>query len=216
MKVTYVDHMGNDLSVVNSARVSFGKVHKEFDPERDTKLISYLARHGHTSPFNHTFITVHVKAPIFVARQLVKHKFMPINEISRRYVDSPPEMYFPDLRLRAENVKQGSSNELATGDEALKLETELVNLVYNSFSLYEKMVKKSEEGGLGICPEVARCYLPQGVFTEWYWSGTLGAFSDMYNLRSKEDTQWETRQVALQVGEIIEPLFPVSWKELTR
>ena len=108
IKATYMDHMGSDLSVVNAARVSFGKKSEAF-LEGDAKLIQYLASHGHISPFGHCFASFHVKAPVFVARQLVKHKFLRWNEISRRYVDDDPEFYTPDVwRGRAEDVKQGS------------------------------------------------------------------------------------------------------------
>ena len=98
MKVDYIQHCGTDLSVVNAARVSFNKESKIID-DKDIKLIKYLANHKHTSPFNHAFLTVRVKAPIFVARQLVKHKFMPWNEVSRRYVDSNPEFYVRRLLM---------------------------------------------------------------------------------------------------------------------
>ena len=123
MKVDYIQHCGSDLAVVNAARVSFDKEsdyafeHPYYPAdsnlwEKDKKLISYLAKHEHFSPFNHTFITVRVKAPIFVARQLVKHEYMPFNEISRRYVSSKPEFYYPDEWRKADtNVKQGSSSE---------------------------------------------------------------------------------------------------------
>jgi len=118
IKVTYIDHMGSDLSVVNAARVSFGKSSKmdmsdQWGPpklkDKDAKLIKYLAKHKHTSPFNHTFMTVHVKAPIFVARQLQKHEYMPWNEVSRRYVDDEPEFYEPDhWRDKSKDKKQGA------------------------------------------------------------------------------------------------------------
>lgn len=221
MKVTYEDHMGSDLSVVNAARVSFGKRSElkqggvKYDGQgdyidmvlkkKDAKLIKYLASHGHTSPFNHTYITMHVKAPIFVARQLVKHKFMPWNEISRRYVDDEPEFYVPEVwRGRSENKKQGSEGEVNLPED------------HGEYSMGYSVANYNELIYKGVCPEQARMVLPQSTYTEWYWSGTLGAWTDMYNLRSKPDTQWETRQIANQAGEILKGLYPVSFKELTQ
>jgi len=216
MEATLINHMGNDLSVVNAARVSFGKVsHLVYLPssddwvlsERDKKLINYLAKHNHKSPFNHTYLTFHVRAPIFVARQLVKHKFMPWNEISRRYVDYEPEFYWPDeWRGKSKDKKQGSDGIVELKHD---FKTYLLHHLKGCVTYYSKLIEAN------VSPEMARMVLPQNTYTEWYWSGTLGAFADMYNLRSKEDTQWETRQITLEIGEQIEPLFPVSWKALT-
>ena len=203
IQVTLVDHMGSDLSVVNAARVSFNK-HVEFMSSGDTKLIGYLARHKHFSPFNHAFITMRVKAPIFVARQLVKHKFMPWNEVSRRYVDEEPEYYFPDYwRAKADNVKQGSSDRSirVTDDDGYNIvehSTHCANELYKDL-LYQ-----------GVAPEQARMVLPQNTMTEWIWSGTLGAYCDMLRLRLDPHTQYESRIVAEKIHEIIKPLFPVS------
>lgn len=215
ISVQYIQHCGSDLQVVNAARVSFDKLSEweeildwyECDvqegsvklSDKDTKLIKYLANHKHFSPFNHSFITVKVKSPIFVARQLVKHKFMPWNEISRRYVDFEPEFYCPAFwRKRSENVKQGSSDE-----EVLWSDLAWDN-AKSSLKDYEMALEE------GICPEMARMLLPQSMMTEWYWSGTLGAFCDMLRLRLDSHTQKETREVAQKVKELIEPLFPVS------
>ena len=203
IEVTYIDHMGSDLSVVNAARVSFGKTHKAMT-EGDTKLIHYLAKHKHMSPFGHAFASFHVKAPIFVARQLVKHKFLRWNEISRRYVDDDPEFYIPDQwRGRADDKKQGSGTALADQDIHIGTTQRIV------FMLYESMLKK------GVCPEQARMVLPQNTMTEWYWSGSLDAFSDMCNLRCKEDTQFETSQAAQCISQAMSNLFPLSWEALT-
>ena len=204
IEVTYIDHMGSDLSVVNAARVSFGKTHKAMT-EGDTKLIHYLAKHKHMSPFGHAFASFHVKAPIFVARQLVKHKFLRWNEISRRYVDDDPEFYIPDQwRGRADDKKQGSGTALADQDIHIGTTQRIV------FMLYESMLKK------GVCPEQARMVLPQNTMTEWYWSGSLDAFADMCNLRCKEDTQFETSQAAQCVSHCMKDLFPISWEALVR
>ena len=216
MKVDYIHHCGSDLAVVNAARVSFDKESEWLIDEngdictgeltnRDKKLIKYLATHDHHSPFNHSFVTMRVKAPIFVARQLVKHKFMPWNEISRRYVDSEPEFYWPEKwRARAEDKKQGSSCEEINFSP---IEEEVYRLSScSSISLYNQLLSRS------VCPEQARMVLPLNTYTEWYWSGTLGAWLDMLKLRLKDDTQQETREVAEQCADIIAGLFPVSYQ----
>jgi thymidylate synthase (FAD) len=220
IKATYIDSMGSDLSVVNAARVSFGKKSSAVEwgwidiedrsgelvailNEQDTKLIHYLAKHKHMSPFGHAFASFHVKAPIFVARQLVKHKFLRWNEISRRYVDDEPEFYVPDVwRGRAEDKKQGSSGEVKI--------PYMVPHEFNKSALYEYETLLES----GVAPEQARMVLPQSTMTEWYWSGSLDAFADMCRLRCKDDTQYETRLVADQISVIMEDLFPVSWKAL--
>lgn len=220
MEVTLIDHCGTDLSVVNAARVSFHKESSSFQ-EQDAKLITYLAKHKHTSPFNHAFISVRVKAPIFVARQLVKHKFLPWNEVSRRYVDDEPEFYFPEVwRAKAENVKQGSSASMCEAmytnsdkdwvheNIAMPLDDQVNLLIYNQVLLYKEMVEK------GCCAEQARIILPQNMMTEWVWSGTLGAFAEMLKLRLDSHTQAETREVAEKIRALVEPLFPVSLKAL--
>lgn len=229
MKATYVDHMGSDLSVVNAARVSFNKK-SDWNysqggtgpvslKDEDVRLINYLARHKHKSPFNHSYITLHIKAPIFVARQLVKHKFMPWNEVSRRYVNEEPEFYFPEKwRKAAENVKQGSSDEAVEQVAFYSYgETwrEDPGSVYSAACDSWKMYYKSLIDG-GVAPEQARMVLPQSAYTEWYWSGTLGAWADMYNLRAESSSQRETQEIARQAGNIISKLFPVSWEALTK
>lgn len=213
IKATYIDHMGSDLSVVNAARVSFGKKSEwvycgQSDGRdkglsvRDTKLIKYLAKHKHISPFGHAFASFHVKAPIFVARQLVKHKFLRWNEISRRYVDDEPEFYVPEVwRGRSADKKQGSEGVVEFEDH-YKEEMAL------SKSYYEYLLD------YGVAPEQARMVLPQSTMTEWYWSGSLDAFADMCNLRLPSDTQQETRVVAQQISEKMSELFPVSWAAL--
>ena len=213
MEVKLIDHMGSDLSVVNAARVSFSKT-SEWDvvPEvgpvegylkvGDERLIKYLAKHDHWSPFGHASMQFHVKAPIFVARQLVKHQVGLVwNEVSRRYVDSEVEFYEPwDWRLAAEDKKQGSSEETIKYD---------ISSVHESCKeIYEDMLKS------GIAPEMARMVLPQSMYTEWYWSGTLMAFARVCNLRCKPDAQVETQMVADQIDELAENLFPNSWEAL--
>jgi len=215
IKATYIDHMGNDLTVANAARVSFGKTSEmEDDPwgppklkAKDDKLIRYLAKHKHISPFGHCFASFHVKAPIFVARQLVKHKFLRWNEISRRYVDDEPEFYVPDVwRGRSADKKQGSEGEVKLGT----LDDTIV-----SDSPHEALCAYNALLDAGVAPEQARMVLPQSTMTEWYWSGSLDAFADMCNLRCKPDTQAETREVARQIDHKMIELFPVSWDALT-
>ena len=212
IEVTYVDHMGSDLSVVNAARVSFGKksdwlprVHNgevKVLSAKDCRLIAYLAKHKHKSPFNHTFATFHVKAPIFVARQLQKHEYMPWNEISRRYVDDEPEFYTPtNWRGRSEDKKQGSSGEIFTDVSP--------NYAYTAArETYRNLLMD------GVAPEQARMVLPQSMMTEWYWSGTLHAFEKMCGLRLKDDVQEETRQVAEAIEDFMMELYPTSWEAL--
>jgi thymidylate synthase (FAD) len=201
ISATYKQHMGNDLMVVNAARVSFAKESAMFS-DKDAGLISYLAKHNHKSPFNHTGATFHVKAPIFVARQLVKHEYMPWNEVSRRYVDDEPEFYTPDVwRGRSADKKQGS-------DGVCHPPLHLSPLMNQVLDLYDQMIHD------GVAPEQARMVLPQSTMTEWYWSGTLFAFAKMCNLRCAPDTQLETRLVANQICDKMRELFPVSWLAL--
>lgn len=211
----YIDHCGSDASVVRAARVSFSGDDKEFDIIKDAKLINYLAKHKHKSPFNHAFITVKVKAPIFVSRQLVKHKFMPWNEESRRYINTEPEFYFPQVyRGVAESVKQGSSevdvslsrisNSLYEGNVAGCVRSHAAS----SLLLYNDMISA------GVCNEQARMVLPQNMMVNWYWSGTLGAFADMLVLRLDPHTQKESRDVAEQIQSVISALFPISLEAL--
>ena len=214
MEVTYIDHMGSDLSVVNAARVSFGKKsewHQRIytgEPNilktKDAKLIRYLAKHNHKSPFNHTFATFHVKAPIFVARQLVKHEYMPWNEISRRYVDSEPEFYVPDVwRGRSADKKQGSEGVIED------IDPDVANsMVACAKHDYNYLLAK------GVSPEQARMILPQSMMTEVYWSGTLFAFAKMCKLRMKSDTQEETQVVAGKIALNMTKIYPVSWDAL--
>ena len=206
MEVALIDYMGGDLTVVNSARVSFGKKKDKFEP-KDKKLITYLAKHGHWTPFGHVSLQFHIIAPVFVARQLVKHQVGLVwNEVSRRYVDTKPEIYTPkSWRRYAEDKKQGSSAEIAW-----KRWTEYESLVKTCVGAYERMMAN------GICPEQARMILPQSMMTEWYWSGTLMAFARVCNLRCKPDAQLQTRMITDQIDELSSTIAPVSWKELRK
>tara|TARA_R110001606_G_scaffold214357_1_gene362165 strand:- start:387 stop:1094 length:708 start_codon:yes stop_codon:yes gene_type:complete len=228
IKATYVDHMGSDITVVNSARVSFGKrieglgytgpadgIMTPILHDKDIKLIHYLAKHKHMSPFGHCFMSFHCKAPVFVARQLVKHKFLRWNEISRRYVDNDPEFYAPDdWRGRSEYKKQGSAGVIELYNVSDKRNPHF--LVGETQTHYQKLNLELYKSLLdaGVCPEQARMVLPQNTMTEWYWSGSLDAFSDMCCLRLKEDTQEETQYIAKQVSDMMSATFPISWEAL--
>ena len=208
MEVTLIDKMGTDLTVVNAARVSFGKKKKKFT-DGDARLISYLARHNHWTPFGHCSLQFHIVAPVFVARQLVKHQVGLVwNEISRRYVDTDPEFHVPDAwRARVKDKKQGSD-----ADSSIEniFTSEYPHLMNHCKNLYIKMLDSN------ICPEQARMVLPQSMMTEWYWSGTLMAFARVCNLRCKPDAQLESRIVANQIDTLARDLFPVSWEALRK
>ena len=209
---TYYHHMGDDITTVNAARVSFAKQSKlvctdliqgTYDLDnRDKKLIKYLAKHKHLSPFNHASVTFVCKAPIFVARQLQKHEYMPWNEVSRRYVSDNIEFYQPEVwRGRSADKKQGSEG---VCQPPLWLDSTMNQVL----DLYDQMIHD------GVAPEQARMVLPQNTMTEWYWTGTLGAIAKMCNLRCKPDTQYETRLIADQISSKMGELFPVSWEAL--
>ena len=209
MKVTLVDKMGTDLSVVNAARVSYAKSKDSFDVVKDEKLIKYLAEHEHWSPFAHASLQFRIKAPIFVARQLVKHQVGLVwNEVSRRYVDDAPELYRPDSwRGRPQNSKQGSEGEVKL-DQTINYNMETT--MESCLILYNSLLQK------GVAPEQARMVLPQSMMTEWYWSGTLYAFARVCNLRCKPDTQLETQEVANEIDRLTNEAFPRSWKHLRK
>ena len=209
--------MGSDLSVVNAARVSFSKnsnfvwkekqgtstMFEEVLSDKDKKLINYLAKHNHWSPFGHASVQLHIKAPVFVARQLVKHQVGLVwNEVSRRYVDDEPEFYIPKVwRKKPEgSIKQGSSEET--------VEYDIAGTIEYTKQTYRNLLKE------GIAPEMARMVLPQNMYTEWYWSGTLYAFARVCELRCKDDSQRETRDIAWMIDELVKEKFPVSWEAL--
>lgn len=215
MQVEYIEHYGTDLSVVNAARVSFDREsafitndegHSVLS-ERDIKLIHYLAKHKHTSCFEHQGATLRLKVPIFIARQIQRHRTFSYNEVSRRYVDTPPEFFWPDKwRKRAENVKQGSSEEEVDFDAAgYAKSAALVAL-----EVYERLLEE------GAAPEQARMILPQNMYTEFYMTGSLRNFAAFLKLRLHEHAQLEARQVAQQVHDILAPLWPVSMEALMK
>jgi thymidylate synthase (FAD) len=201
---------GNDLTVVNAARVSFAKESTDFS-EQDGKLVKYLAKHNHVSPFFHPQIRLRIKMPIFVAREWYRHQIgFARNEVSRRYVDSPPECWVPSpdqIRERDPKLKQGSKETSVDNSDTIyqliKTHTE-VNVM-----VYQDLLSK------GVAPEIARCVLPQSMYTEFIETGSLAAYARLYKLRTDPTAQREIQDYARKLGELIEPLFPISWKALT-
>ena len=221
-EVSLIDYMGTDLSIVNAARVSFDKESeweltagkRKEDPgvlkAADKKLIKYLAVHNHWSPFSHASMSFRVKCPIFVARQLGKHQVgLSWNEVSRRYVDSEPEVYFPEYwRKKADNVKQGSSEEAIFNSPYWT--TEVTAQTRMAVMLYEDMLND------GICAEQARMVLPQNMMTEFIWTGSLYAFARVCNLRLDSHTQRETQEIAQMISKEAFQRFPASWEVLVK
>ena len=218
--VRYIDHMGNDLMVVNAARVSFnkesdwegeqkwtGEIAGKKLSERDQKLISYLAKHNHWTPFAHPQICLHIKAPVSIRTQLYKHKVGFVeNEVSRRYVKDEPEIYNPRWRSApTDGAKQGSSDFMMG---TTFMDDFYQDIVEESLSCYEELLAN------GVAPEQARFVLPQGTYTEWWWTGSLAAYARVCKLRSDPHAQWEVREYAAAISKTIEPLFPESWKAL--
>ena len=227
MEVALIDHMGTDLSVVNAARVSFSKESdwESITPagpvpgvlkQSDEKLIKYLAKHNHWTPFGHCSVSFRIKAPVFVARQLGKHQVGLVwNEVSRRYVDSQPEFYFPKKwRGKPTDKKQGSSEEEVEINPVTGTGPSLVDdyeqAIKRCMWAYDQLLRKE------VAPEMARMVLPQSMFTEWYWTGSLMAFSRVCSLRIKEDVQKETRDIAQMIDKECAKLFPVSWEQLMK
>lgn len=222
--VQYVDHMGDDLTVVNAARVSFNKesgwegeqhwtgaIQGKKLSDKDQKLIRYLAKHNHWTPFSHPQITLRMKAPIFVRTQLFKHKVgFTENEISRRYVTFEPEVYLPRWRTAPTNgAKQGSDDFVADPFKAAELERGYQTIVDTCVAHYNHLLSQ------GVAPEQARSVLPQGTYTEWWWTGSLSAYARVCKLRSDNHAQWEVREYAKAMQKIISKLFPASWEALT-
>ena len=208
MNVELIEQLGTDLTVVNAARVSFNKHHEELE-QNDEKLIRYLATHGHWTPFAHPQLQFRISAPIFVARQLVKHQIGLVwNVVSRRYVDYSPEVYLPKpsgWRGKPVNAKQGSTGNMFL-NPILEMDVQMVIKV--AVDTYNQLIK------VGVAPEQARMILPLSTYTEWYWTGSLYAFSRICKLRLSEDSQEETREIARQIGDLCGKIFPISWKYL--
>lgn len=209
--VELIASMGDDISVCNAARVSFGKSISKLE-DKDVNLINYLAKHNHFTPFTHVTATVHVKCPIFVRSQLAKHTVgLSMNEISRRYVDSEPETWAPTYgwRKRAPNKKQGSLDELLD----TKTEEHANGVYAMALRAAEQAYKQLLE--YGVCPEQARAVLPQSTYTEFYWTGSLAAFARVYNLRADSHAQFETREIAEGIHNAVARVAPYTWLALT-
>ena len=209
--VKLIDSMGSDLSVCNAARVSFGKMVKTLD-EKDVKLIAYLANHNHFTPFTHVTATLHIKCPIFIRSQLAKHTVgLSMNEISRRYVDNEPETWAPTYgwRKRAPNKKQGSMDEL--------LETKAEEHANGVYAMALRATEQAYKQLLeyGVCPEQARAVLPQSLYTEFYWTGSIAAFARVYRLRADAHAQFEAREIAEGIHMALSNVAPYSWLALT-
>ena len=202
--------MGSDLSVVNAARVSFAKRHTTFDNKNDTKLINYLAKHNHWSPFGHASMQFYIKAPVFVARQLVKHQVGLVwNEASRRYIDEEVKFYEPkEWRGKPKNSKQGSSDEVININPSTGSGKSMVNdyqqALHSAKWAYEQLLR------IGVAPEQARIVLPQSMYTEWYWTGSLIAFERVCRLRMSDDAQQESREITTMVHKELNKLWPIS------
>jgi thymidylate synthase (FAD) len=207
VNVELIEKMGNDHSVVNAARVSFANIASNYTDEKNARLIFYLSRHGHWSPFSHSFLSFRIKAPIFVARQLAKHQVgLSWNEVSRRYVSVEPEVWIPDaFRKSADNVKQGSSEELVENDRVAQDYRYAISLAIRT---YNTLLSE------GVCAEMARAVLPQGMMTEWVWSGSLYAFHRVVEQRTTEYAQRETKEIATSISYICQAEFPISWAAL--
>lgn len=226
ISVELLDYCGSDEAVANAARVSFSQfgewnsVPEGYTKAKADKLIKYLADHKHTTPFRQNCITVRCKAPIFLARQLMKHQSgLTWSESSRRYVDTPPEFFIPEQwRSRPEgSLKQGSGTDWSLPyfwteeKEGVDVPIEEVYqwFIDQSLQLYNDMIEKD------VAPEMARMVLPQSMIVDWVWSGNLLAFAHCFNLRIKENAQIEAQVFAQELDKVIAPLFSVAWSALT-
>lgn len=207
--VELLDTFGDDLTVVNAARVSFNKESSQINP-KDAGLIKYLATHEHTSPFFHPQLRFRLKMPIFVAREWFRHTIgFARNEVSRRYVDDKPEIWIPGtFRERDQNLKQGSkATEVSNSDAVRNLYMATTDA---SLKAYEAMLES------GVAPEIARSILPQGMYTEFIETGSLAAYARLCNLRLDPHAQVEIREFAGAVAEFISTKFPISWSTLCK
>jgi len=209
VSIELLNSMGDDLTVVNAARVSMAKHHDELTTG-DRKLLHYLAKHHHWTPFSQVMVQIRYKIPIFVARQWFKHQIgFTRNETSRRYVDTPPEFWRPvQWRSRAASVKQGSGGPLE-GPRLHEIESYYAKALSTAAEMYEALLN------CGVAPEQARAVLPQAMMTEFVETGSLAGYARLYGLRTDEHAQSEVRVYAREVGEIMKQIAPVSWAALT-
>ena len=206
-QVTLLDSMGNDLTVVNAARVSFNKLSDDFD-RKDANLVRYLAEHNHWTPFSQVTYQVRIKAPIFVARQWFKHQIgITRNEVSRRYVSDAPEFFTPTLwREFAENKKQGSTSHAIADHE--DVEGIYDDFIWHAEAVYRDLLNR------GVCPEQARMVLPQSMMTEWVETGSLVSAARICGLRLDGHAQKEIQDLAQLFSDAVKDIAPVSWKHL--
>ena len=204
--IELLDVFGDDLTVVNAARVSFAKESHEMTVG-DEKLIQYLAKHNHSSPFFHPQIRFRLKMPIFVAREWYRHQIgFARNEVSRRYVDTKPECWIPEFRERDPKIKQGSKETVV--ESSTELERIVKDHMEGCMNLYDHLLSQN------VAPEIARAVLPQSMYTEFIETGSLAAYARLYGLRNDPSAQKEIREYAKKVGDLIAEKFPVSWKAL--
>ena len=210
MTVELLNHMGGDLTVVNAARVSMAK-HSAQLVDKDEKLILYLAKHNHWTPFSHVTFQFRLKMPIFVAREWFRHTIgITRNEVSRRYVTESPEFFTPaEWRSKAEHVKQGSGEAIDAPAKLREITDAYDHAVKTCVEAYETLLN------CGVCPEQARMILPQSMMTEFIETGSLYAYARIWRLRTDPHAQKEIQHYAAQVGDVIENLCPVSWAALT-
>lgn len=213
-QIELLAHVGSDNSIANTARVSmetggeWDDLPKDYSEEQRDKLLKYLAKHQHTSPFRHNSITVRCHVPIFLARQLGKHQVgMSWNEVSRRYVDEQPEFFYPDeWRSKPDgSIKQGSGN---VHKHSAEFQDWYDSIVKRCLETYQEFLD------CGVAPEMARMVLPQSMMTEFVWTGSLMAFAHVYKLRADSHSQVEAQEFARELDEIISPLFPCAWSVL--
>lgn len=208
--IELLEVFGSDLTVVNAARVSFAKESTAMD-SKDEGLIRYLAKHQHVSPFFHPQIRLRIKMPIFVAREWFRHTIgFARNEVSRRYVDSLPEIWTPGpegLRARDPKLKQGSKEEAAPDAEAIAVE--IRKSAKEALDLYQSLLERQ------VAPEIARTVLPQGMYTEFIETGSLAAYARLWALRTDPGAQREIQAYARALEELLKPAFPISWTALT-
>jgi len=217
MQAQLIENMGSDLTVVNAARVSFNKEVGTMST-KDSKLINYLAKHNHWTPFSHPQIMMREKVPIFVARQRFKHMVgFTYNEVSRRYVDDEPEFFTPNVwRSKPEgSIKQGSGSgvvdniRICSNGGKTTPHRRANGLNKMALDCYKDLLAS------GVAPEQARMVLPQSMYTEYYVTGSLSAWARAYKQRIDAHAQVEIQDLAKQWGDIIAPLYPVSWEALT-
>lgn len=208
--VEVLEVFGNDLTVVNAARVSFAKQVDEMTT-RDEGLIRFLAKHDHISPFFHPQVRLRIKMPIFVAREWFRHTIgLARNEVSRRYVDSDPELWAPSvegLRERDPKLKQGSKETPIDGAD--EVAAELRGWNDRALAYYKELLERK------VAPEIARAVLPQGMYTEFIETGSLAAYARIWQLRTDPGAQREIQAYARAIESLLMPHFPVSWKALT-